>query len=171
MIPKYDFQMGQPDPLLTGDNFNPNSYINNIDEQINRLNALKSQFSKSYINPQTQVQQQQPKDDIWNKIDTEVSSLTDEQRKILSSDNTYLAIEQELQFLIQQELVNSVKYKVGDTPRGKELLNNQLSYIRTKKKEIIEKANAETELFKQFKIATQANPNLTYAEFIKSIKK
>ena len=33
----------------------------------------------------------------------------------------------------------------------------------------IEEANKEAELFKKFQIATQANPNLTYAEFIKTI--
>lgn len=171
MIPKYDINYGQTDPLLN-DNYNPTSYINSIDEQINRLNALKTQFARTQpIAQQYQPQQQNKQNDIWNQIDVEVNSLTDEQKTILAKDQTYNSIAQELQFLIQQELVNSVKYKVGDTPRGKELLNEQLNYIRTKKKEIIQKANAEAELFNQFKIATQANPNLTYAEFIKSIKK
>lgn len=55
------------------------------------------------------------------------------------------------------------------TPRGKELLDKQLKNIREKKNKIIEEANKETELFKKFQIATQANPNLTYAEFIKTI--
>lgn len=75
----------------------------------------------------------------------------------------------ELQFLIQQELINSVKGKVANSPRGKELLDMQLKNIKDKKAKIVEEANKEAELFKKFQIATQANPNLTYAEFIKSI--
>lgn len=63
--------------------------------------------------------------------------------------------------MIQQELINSVKGKVANTPRGKELLDKQLKNIREKKNKIIEEANKETELFKKFQIATQANPNLT----------
>lgn len=81
----------------------------------------------------------------------------------------YTGIEQELQFLIQQELINSVKGKVANSPRGKELLDMQLKNIKDKKAKIVEEANKEAELFKKFQIATQANPNLTYAEFIKSV--
>lgn len=84
-------------------------------------------------------------------------------------DQTYAGIEQELQFLIQQELINSVKGKVSNSPRGKELLDMQLKNIKDKKAKIVEEANKEAELFKKFQIATQANPNLTYAEFIKNV--
>lgn len=40
---------------------------------------------------------------------------------------------------------------------------------KDKKAKIVEEANKEAELFKKFQIATQANPNLTYAEFIKNV--
>ena len=75
----------------------------------------------------------------------------------------------ELQMLIQEELINSVKDKVANSPRGKELLEKQLNNIRTKKDSIIEEANRELELFKKFQIAAQANPKLTYVEFCKTI--
>ena len=41
--------------------------------------------------------------------------------------------------------------------------------IMKKKDKIIAESNKDIELFKKFQIAVQANPNLTYAEFIKSI--
>lgn len=45
----------------------------------------------------------------------------------------------------------------------------QLKNIKDKKAKIVEEANKEAELFKKFQIATQANPNLTYTEFIKNV--
>ena len=63
----------------------------------------------------------------------------------------------------------SVKGKIAATSRGAELLKAQLNNIRSKKEKIITESNKDIELFNKFKIAVQANPNLTYAEFIKSI--
>lgn len=69
-----------------------------------------------------------------------------------------------------QELINSVRDKVANSPRGKELLEKQLNNIRAKKDSIIEEANKELELFKKFQIAAQANPKLTYVDFCNNIK-
>lgn len=102
-------------------------------------------------------------------IDKEVSSLNNDQQAILAKDEVYNKLSGELQMLIQEELINSVKDKVANSPRGKELLEKQLNNIRTKKDSIIEEANRELELFKKFQIAAQANPKLTYVEFCKTI--
>lgn len=88
---------------------------------------------------------------------------------IFNKDEVYNKLSGELQMLIQEELINSVKDKVANSPRGKELLEKQLNNIRTKKDSIIEEANRELELFKKFQIAAQANPKLTYVEFCKTI--
>lgn len=71
--------------------------------------------------------------------------------------------------LIQEELINSVKDKVAASPRGKELLEKQLNNIKVKKEEIIKEANKNIEVFKRFQEAARLNPNLTYAEFVKSL--
>lgn len=47
----------------------------------------------------------------------------------------------------------------------REMMNVKIRLLRG----LLEEANKETELFKKFQIATQANPNLTYAEFIKTV--
>lgn len=75
----------------------------------------------------------------------------------------------ELQLMIQEELINSVKDKVAASPRGKELLEKQLNNIKVKKEEIIKEANKNIEVFKRFQEAARLNPNLTYAEFVKSL--
>lgn len=77
--------------------------------------------------------------------------------------------EKELQLMIQEELINSVKDKVAASPRGKELLEKQLNNIKVKKEEIIKEANKNIEVFKRFQEAARLNPNLTYAEFVKSL--
>lgn len=45
------------------------------------------------------------------------------------------------------------------------LFNN----IKVKKEEIIKEANKNIEVFKRFQEAARLNPNLTYAEFVKSL--
>lgn len=79
------------------------------------------------------------------------------------------SIERELQLMIQEELINSVKDKVAASPRGKELLKKQLNNIKVKKEEIIKEANKNIEVFKRFQEAARLNPNLTYVEFVKSL--
>lgn len=69
--------------------------------------------------------------------------------------------------LIQEELINFVKDKVANSPRGKELLEKQLNNIRTKKDSIIEEANRELELFKKFQIALKLILNLLMSNFVK----
>lgn len=65
--------------------------------------------------------------------------------------------------------IKKYKDKVAASPRGKELLEKQLNNIKVKKEEIIKEANKNIEVFKRFQEAARLNPNLTYAEFIKTL--
>lgn len=136
--------------------------------------AAKSQIQSQLKNPNQNMQPAQPAQlqqvNIWDEIDKEVCSLNNDQQAILAKDDVYNNISAELQMLIQQELINSVRDKVANSPRGKELLEKQLNNIRAKKDGIIEEANKELELFKKFQIAAQANPKLTYVDFCNNIK-
>ena len=163
MTPQYQFNLGQSDPLLANKQITPNEYIQNIEQEMNRLNIIKQQVSQS-------IPKQTNTINLWESIDKEIASLTNDQKQILAKDETYASIEQELQILVQQELINSVKDKINSSTYGKELLEKQLKNIKDKKDKIVEESNKEIELFKKFQIAVQANPNLTYAEFIKAIK-
>lgn len=163
MLPQYQFNLGGVDPLLQPNN--PADYYNNIEREIERLNIIKKQMS-SFDNKSQNIQ----KNNLWDDINNEVNSLTSEQKEILFNDETYINIERNIQVIVQQELINLVKDKISNSKEGKELLEKQLNNIRNKKNDIIKKSNEEVELFKKFQIATQANPNLTYAEFVKSIK-
>lgn len=170
-FPQYQVNLGY-DPLLAGV-ASPVDYITQLDNQIQQLTAAKSQIQSQLKNPNQNMQPAQPAQlqqvNLWDEIDKEVCSLNNDQQAILAKDDVYNNISAELQMLIQQELINSVRDKVANSPRGKELLEKQLNNIRAKKDGIIEEANRELELFKKFQIAAQANPKLTYVEFCKTI--
>lgn len=171
-FPQYQVNLGY-DPLLAGV-ASPVDYITQLDNQIQQLTAAKSQIqsqlgnSNQNMQPARLAQPQQV--NLWDEIDKEVCSLNNDQQAILAKDDVYNNVSAELQMLIQQELINSVRDKVANSPRGKELLEKQLNNIRAKKDSIIEEANKELELFKKFQIAAQANPKLTYVDFCNNIK-
>ena len=168
-FPQYQVNLGY-DPLLAGVN-SPVDYVAQLDNQIQQLNIAKNQI-QSQLNNTTQTNRQQiaeQKINLWDEIDKEVGSLNNDQKAILAEDEVYNNLSAELQMMVQEELVNSVRDKIANSPRGKELLQKQLNNIRTKKDIIVEKANKELEIFKKFQIAAQANPKLTYVEFCKTI--
>lgn len=171
-FPQYQVNLGY-DPLLAGVT-SPVDYITQLDNQIQQLVAAKNQIQSQLKNPNQNMQPAQPVQpqqvNLWDEIDKEVCSLNNDQQAILAKDNVYNNVSAELQMLIQQELINSVRDKVANSPRGKELLEKQLNNIRAKKDGIIEEANKELELFKKFQIAAQANPKLTYVDFCNNIK-
>lgn len=170
MLPQYQFNLGQTDPLLNIAKSNPEDYIGTINQEIERLERFKQQVEQVQQNRPNNKQVKTNRVSLWDTIDSEISSLTDEQKQILATDDVYNNIDKELQILIQQELINSVKGNIEQSARGKELLEAQLKNLREKKSSIVAESNKEMELFKKFQIAVQANPNLTYSEFIKTIK-
>jgi hypothetical protein len=129
-------------------------------KEIQQLTAAKSQIQSQLGNPNQNMQPVRPVQpqqvNLWDEIDKEVCSLNNDQQAILAKDDVYNNVSAELQMLIQQELINSVRDKVANSPRGKD--------------SIIEEANKELELFKKFQIAAQANPKLTYVDFCNNIK-
>lgn len=159
MGPQYQFNLGS-DPIL---NYNPNTlntYQENLEQELQRLQAIRQMPT----NPYNQV-----KTNLWDEIEKEVSSLTNDQKVLLIKDESYGKIEEQLQMLVQQELFNLVKDKINTSEQGRKILQQQLDNIKSRKSAIIEESNREIELFKKFQIAVQANPNLTYPEFIKNV--
>ena len=90
--PQYQFNLGNPDPILTGNNYPNVDYFKGLDEEINRLNELKQR-----INQRQQVSQHTTT--IWDEIDKEVSALTDSQKSILAQDEVYVSIDKGIDLL------------------------------------------------------------------------
>lgn len=153
------------DPILSNPFPQTVDYTREIDERVKYLQAIKDKMAGS--NQQTNQQ----KDSLWTAIDNEIGSLNEEQRNILFSDTKYIQIDTQLKQLVQEALINSVKGVIEQSQAGKNLLTQQLNYIKSSKNAIIAESNKKLELFEKFQIAASANPNLTYKEFCESINK
>ena len=102
MVPQYQFNLGA-DPIL---NYNPNTlqnYRENLEQELQRLEAIR----QIPTNPYNQL-----KTNLWDEIEKEVSSLTNDQKVLLIKDESYGKIEEQLQMLGQQELFNLVKKNI-----------------------------------------------------------
>lgn len=132
-------------PLLTQEDLN------------SRLELMKQYETKlmSFNKPNT----------IWDDIDRELKSMTDNQKRKLSENSDYVKVVSSLQEIVQDELMNLVKDKILLRNDGKVLLDKQLNLIKILKDKIVEETNYEMELFKKFKEASINNPDLTYNEF------
>lgn len=153
MYPINQVILGNPDPM---------SSFNDIDAQMQMMDTYRAKLQ------QLKASQNQPIKLIWNDIDAEMNSLSDEQKQRLFQNEDYVSIYTQIQSRVQNELLNLVKVKIENTQDGKELLQKQLSILKKLKVKIVEDTNREMELFKRFKEYSSSNPGVTYEEFLKS---
>lgn len=142
--------------------------INNIDNQIAQLNQLRQRtvdiYSRGIGNsPSTG-------ETLWNKIDAEITNCDKYVLDIVSKDNDYITINNQLNVIVQQELLLLVKDKVEQREDGKRLLEKQLEVIKSIKEKSKESRDAEIMIFTRFKEYSQLHPNTTYEEFLTKIK-
>lgn len=159
-MPGTTFNIGY-DPVLANPFSPPQNYSQEIENRMLYLQEMKNKLEQGSNSNAT----------LWNTIDSEISSMNDEQRSILFSNKTYIEIDTQLKQLVQQFLIDSVKIKIEQSEIGKSLLQKQLEYIRSNKQSIINESNRKFEIFEKFKVAAAANPNITYKEFCESINK
>lgn len=131
--------------------------IKNMENYRNKLQQLKSIQNNNV-----------PTKLIWDDIDSEISTLSDEQKKRMFDDMEYVDIYTRINNMVQTEILNLVKGRIEGTPEGKELLTQQLKIVRRLKRDIISETNKEMEMFKKFKDFSKNNPGVTYEEFIKA---
>ncbi len=131
--------------------------IKNMENYRNKLQQLKSMQNN---NVPTRL--------IWDDIDSEVSTLSEEQKKRMFDDMEYVDIYTRINSMVQAEILNLVKGRIEGTQEGKELLSQQLKIVKRLKRDIINETNKEMEMFKKFKDFSKNNPGVTYEEFIKA---
>lgn len=154
MIPINQITIGG-DPLLSSQSIN-------IEEQLKQLEVRKQALESLRLSPQ------QATSVIWDSIDSEIKSLSQDQISKLFESQEYITVYSRIQELVNTEIINLVKSRVENTPEGKQLLQEQLNIVRKIKPSIIEETNREVELFKRFREYSKSNPNITYEEFIKA---
>jgi hypothetical protein len=73
--------------------------------------------------------------------------------------------------MVQEFMLRMVKPQIEGNEKGRELLNKMYDITVIAKKKAIQETNKEMELFKKWQEYSVANPNATYSEFTKAIKK
>lgn len=106
---------------------------------------------------------------IWDKIDAEVSAMTDQQREMLLQDEDYIAVNAELEQIIQAQLLRIVKPQVEGSEQGREVLMKVQDTLQVVKRRVQEHSNKEMQLFRQWQTFSAANPNATYNDFMNAI--
>ena len=152
MFPVNQVFLGNSDPLLSQ---------TDINNQIQLLKQYEAQLS------QLQSKGTLHTAPIWDDIDSEMSSLTENQKARFFEDSEYTEITNSLQKIVQIELLNLVKSKIENSSEGKDLLQRQLKLVKKLKAKIVEETDNEIAIFKKFREFSKDNPNLTYEEFVK----
>ena len=146
--------------ILGGD---PLSSMPDFETQMQLLEMQKTRLQQLKQQAQTA-----PQKFLWDDIDAEVRTLSDEQKERLLNNQDYYSNHNAIQMLVQAELINLIKGKIEANPEGKELLQNQLRLTKKLKTQIIEDTQKEMQAFKRFKEYSKSHPEVTYDEFIKA---
>ena len=131
------------------------------------LDALDAQIAESKEYQQGLMQLKQSEGTpLWDKIDSEINTLTPIQQSKMLQNKEYAEVNTKLQGLVWNESVKPVKSKVETD--NKELFSRQLELIGKLKAGIVEEDTGESDLFNEFKEYGKTHPNATYNEFLKS---
>ena len=105
---------------------------------------------------------------IWDKIDEEVASLSDDLKGAMMNDEEFAQINAKVTALVQYEQLKLVKARVESSAEGKALLQDLLKATQ-RVKGALETAqkNAYSE-YEAFMVASAKNPKLTLQEFRES---
>lgn len=105
---------------------------------------------------------------IWDKIDEEVASLSDDIKGAMMDDEEFAHINAKVTALVQYEQLKLVKARVESSAEGKALLQDLLKATQ-RVKGALETAqkNAYSE-YEAFMVASAKNPKLTLQEFRES---
>lgn len=129
------------DPILHGNNF-----AKSIEEQMNNLRQLESQFH--------QYQQSLPQSStpIWTEIDSIVDSLTDDEKQLLADNDEFIESNNAVLAVIHNEYMRIMKPIVENSVQGHEALQNHLSIVKRLAKKAKEQSAEELKEFREYKL-------------------
>ena len=143
------------------------NFINN-DPLLGNYQQERSQLIEEY---RRKIDYPQGRTPIWDKIDAEVSALTDSQKQLLMGDEDYKAAQEELAIKIQEQILQLVKPRIEATEDGQKVLQKVYDAAIVAKKKVVAESNREMEMFKQWQAYSAAHPESTYQQFIDAINK
>jgi hypothetical protein len=143
--------------------FEHSSFNESAAERLKRLENDFRQNNKYNINRPSEMS-------VWDSIDMEIAPLSIDQRNKLMLDPEYVRLQEEVKSILNDEFIKFMKPYVENNPQGREILQRQLDYIKSIKGKVISETNKEMELMRKFQEASKVKPDITWDEFLKTIK-
>lgn len=128
----------------------------------------RSQLIEEY---RRKIDYPQSRNQLWDKIDVEVSSLTDDQKRILLEDEDYKAAQNELEQKVQVQILQLVKPRIEATEDGMKVLQKLYDATIIAKKKAVKETNKEMKIFRQWQNYSASHPKATYQQFVEAISK
>lgn len=144
-----------------------NELINN-DPLLGGFQQERSQLIEEY---RRRIETPSSRTPLWDKIDAEIAPLTEEQKKVVFSDEDYIAVQNELATMVQEHMLRIVKPQIEGNENGRKLLEKVYDVAVIAKKKAISETNKEMELFKQWQNYSIAHPEATYQQFLSALNK
>ena len=142
-----------------------NDFFSN-DPMLSSIRREQGQIIEEY---KRRVETQGARYQIWDKIDSELSSLTDQQKEIVVNDDDYKNINNELAVMVQAQLLNLVKPQIEANENGRKMLEKVYDAIVLAKKKAVNETEKKLKIFEQFQLYSVKHPNTTYEEFVKTL--
>lgn len=135
------------------------------------LGNYKSESSRLIEEYRRRIETPVSRTPLWDKIDAEIAPLTDDQKKVVFSDEDYIAVQNELATMVQEQMLKIVKPQIEGNENGRKLLEKVYDIAVVAKKKAISETNKEMELFKQWQNYSIAHPEATYQQFLNALNK
>ena len=129
-----------------------------------QLNEAIMQYQALGQPPQTQAPQSSQTKDYLGEIDKLVSDLDDDVIQILTSDVEYIKLQDELQKIIQDEMLKSIRWKVNSNPSAISKMDRLKELITAAKRE---KVNEEKKMMADINDYVKNFSDLTFDEYKK----
>ena len=133
------------------------------------LTSLQRKQTASIDDYRRKIEMAPTRNPIWDKIDAEVASMTEEQQTMLFNDDDYIAVNDQLQQLVQAHLLRIVKPQIEGTEQGRELLSRVQETLQVVKRRVQEQTSKEMEMFRRWQSFAATNPDATYSEFLNTV--
>lgn len=141
------------------------NFFNN-DPMLSSMRREQGQIIEEY---KRRVETQGTRTPIWDKIDAEMTSLTDKQKEIVFKDEDYIAVNNELSVMVQTYLLNLVKPQIEANENGRKMLEKVYDNVVLAKKKAVNETEKKLKIFEQFQLYSVKHPNTTYEEFVKTL--
>lgn len=140
----------QQDPLLLGKNLS-------AEETMQQLELYKKALSEQ------SARSTQAQSNVFDDIEKEISSLTEDQKNYLMSQEEFIDCQHDVDHVTQAVLANMLRPYILNNPEAKSVIDRQLETIKAIKKRAVKEANKQQDMFKEY---TENYSNMSWNEYV-----